>query len=86
MQGLVKLRRCVNAVTKRDKIRDLVKYELDYYLENCNFTPEEELYFKLKAKDCSNIKIGDEMHIRESTVCNIAKRVKRKLKKVAFFK
>jgi DNA-binding CsgD family transcriptional regulator len=63
----------------------LVKEEVNYYLEQCNFTEEEEQYFLLRAKDTSNVKIAQVMHISEPKVSAIARRVKRKLDKVAFF-
>jgi DNA-binding CsgD family transcriptional regulator len=64
----------------------LVKEEVNYYLEQCNFTEEEEQYFLLRAKDISNVKTADVMHISVPKVSAIAKRVKRKLNKVGYFK
>jgi DNA-binding CsgD family transcriptional regulator len=64
----------------------LVKEEVKYYLEQCNFTEEEAEYFKCRAKDYSNVKTADVMHISVPKVSVIAKRVKRKLAKVGYFK
>lgn len=45
------------------QIRDFTVPELDKFRELCNFTPQERLYFELKAKDKSNIEISFEMNI-----------------------
>lgn len=64
------------------KIRDFVEFELQYFRDYCNFTPEELQYFNLRAKDKSNIQIALEMNISEAQVSKLAKRVKIKMIKV----
>ena len=64
------------------KLSTLTKPEVDYFIENCNFTDQELTYFKLKTKDYSNVSIASKMSISESSVSNIAKRVKKKLDKI----
>jgi len=64
------------------KIRDFVEFELQYFRDYCNFTPEELQYFNLRAKDKSNVQIALEMNISEAQVSKLAKRVKNKMIKV----
>lgn len=67
---------------KRFKIREFVESELKELREQCNFTDDELCYFNLKAKDKSNIQISFEMHISESKVNSLSKRVKAKINKI----
>lgn len=64
------------------KIRDFVEFELQYFRDYCNFTPEELTYFNLRAKDKSNVQIALEMNISESQVSKLSKRVKTKMLKI----
>ena len=50
---------------KQLKICDFVKWELDMFREQCNFTEEELTYFNLKAKNKSNVEVAMDMHISE---------------------
>lgn len=63
-------------------IRDFTKPEIEYFIDMCNFTDEEYQYFMLKSKDKSIVQISMEMHISESKVSKLAKRVKTKILKV----
>lgn len=63
-------------------LRDFTKPELDYLLEMCNFTEDEEAYFRLRAKDKSNVQIAIEMNVSDAQVSKLAKRVKTKILKV----
>lgn len=47
-------------------LRDYTRPELEHLIMNCNFTEDELVYFQLKAKDCSNVKISLEMNISET--------------------
>lgn len=60
-------------------LRDYTKVELDRYVEQCNFTDSELQYFRLKARDKSNVQISFEMNISERQVSTLAKRVKAKM-------
>ena len=64
------------------KICDFTKPELDKFRELCNFTAEEEMYFDLKSKDCSNIEIAFRMNISEAKVSILARKVKSKIIRV----
>ena len=67
---------------KRLKLRDLTIPEVNRCLELCNFTDEELQLFNLKVKDKSTIEIKHEMHISESKIANISRRVFTKVKKI----
>lgn len=62
--------------------RELTKPEIDYLLENCNFTEDEEIYFLKRTKDHSNASIAIELNCSEAQVSKLAKRVKDKIKRV----
>lgn len=64
------------------EIYDFVEWELQKFRDECNFTPEELEYFELRAKDKKNYQIAMEMNVSESKVYSLAKRVKRKIKKI----
>lgn len=64
------------------KIRDFTVPELDRFRLLCNFTPDELMYFNLRAKDKSNTEISLEMNISEAQVSKLAKRVKSKMIRV----
>lgn len=64
------------------KLRDLTKPEIDILLKNCNFTDEEETYFRLKVKDKTNVYISIEMNVSEQQVCKLARRVRIKIDKI----
>jgi len=65
-----------------NKIADFVEWELQYFRDNCNFSNSELTYFNLRAKGKSNIEISFEMHISESMVNKLARKVKTKMLKV----
>ena len=64
------------------KIHDFTVPELDMFRELCNFTEDERAYFELKAKDTSNVQIALQMHISESKVSSLARKVKSKIIRV----
>lgn len=66
----------------RIKISSYVEPELQMLREKCNFNEAELMYFNLKAKGKSNIEVSIEMHVSESTVSALAKKVKCKILKV----
>lgn len=39
-------------------LRDFTKPEIEYLLDKCNFTEEEERYFLLRTRDKSNVQIS----------------------------
>lgn len=56
--------------------------ELNRFRELCNFTPDELLYFDLRAKYKSNVEISLIMHVSEAKVSKLARRVKDKILRV----
>lgn len=64
------------------KLRALTVPEIRKCEELCNFTEAEMKYFKLKTKDKSNIQIAHALHVSESQVSNLSRRVRAKIKKV----
>lgn len=48
---------------KIPKLCSFVKPEIDYFIENCNFTDDELEYFNYKIKDKSNVYISMQMNI-----------------------
>ena len=64
------------------KICDFTVPELDRFRELCNFTEDERIYFDLRAKNKSNVQIAYEMHVSESTVSVLARKVKKKIVRV----
>ena len=64
------------------QIYDFVNKELQFFRDNCNFTPDELCYFNLRAKHYSNLQIALEMNVSEGKVSKLAKSVKTKIYKV----
>ena len=64
------------------KICDFVEWELQKFRNECNFTDREMEYFNLRAKDVSNVQIAYKLNVSESTVSNIARKVRKKIIKV----
>lgn len=61
---------------------DFTVPELNKFRELCNFTPDELEYFNLRSQKKSNTQISFEMHVSESQVSKLAKRVKSKIIRV----
>lgn len=64
------------------QIHDFTKPELDKFIELCNFTDDELTYFLMRARQKSNVQIAFEMHVSESKVSKLARKVKDKMKRV----
>ena len=64
------------------KICDFTVPELNKFRELCNFTEDERTYFELRSKNKSNVQIAYEMHVSESTVSILARKVKKKILRV----
>lgn len=67
---------------KIPKICSFTVPELNHFRELCNFTPDERIYFDLKASDCSNVQIAMTMNVSEAQVSKLARRVKDKMIRV----
>jgi len=61
---------------------DFTKPELDRFRELCNFTEDELEYFNLRSKGKSNIIIAITLHVSESKVSVLARKVKSKMIRV----
>lgn len=64
------------------KIYDFTKPEIEYFLENCNFTEEEEILFRYRSKNTPLETCAELMNISVSTVYRISKRVNKKIIKM----
>lgn len=64
------------------QIYDFTEPELQFFRDQCNFTPEELEYFELRAKDKKNYQIAMEMCVSESKIYSLSKKVKSKMKRV----
>lgn len=64
----------------RSKFERLSKPELDFLIDNCNFTEEENILFKMANAGYSEIQIADKMNISVSCVSKKKKRIINKIK------
>lgn len=64
------------------EIYDFTELELEFFRNQCNFTPEEREYFELRSKDRKNYQIAMDMCVSESKVYSLARKVKNKMKRV----
>lgn len=64
------------------KIPDFTKRDINYLLENCNFTKQEEQLFLLRNEEYSLENCAEMMNVSVSTVYRISKKMKKKILKV----
>ena len=64
------------------QIYDFTVPELNRLRELCNFSDAELEYFNLRAKHKSNVEIALTMHVSESQVSKLARKVKDKILRV----
>lgn len=64
------------------QVYDFVEWELEKFRKECNFLPDELKYFNLRAKGMSNVQIALEMHVSESQVSKLARKVKSKMLRI----
>jgi DNA-binding NarL/FixJ family response regulator len=60
----------------------LTKPELDYLLENANFTEEEEKIFRMLSKGKSRSQVGLEISVSDSTIDRRIRDIKSKIARV----
>lgn len=60
----------------------LTKPELDYLLENANFTEEEEKIFRVLSKGKSRSQVGLEISVSDSTIDRRIRDIKSKIARV----
>ena len=64
------------------KLRDLTVPDINKCKELCNFTDDELKCFILKTKDKSNVAVAKEMHISESQVSNLMRKIRSKIGRI----
>lgn len=64
------------------QLYDFTVLELNRLRELCNFSDAELEYFNLRAKHKSNVEIALTMHVSESQVSKLARKVKAKIKRI----
>lgn len=63
-------------------IPEFTKPEIDYIIENANFTEQELQFFNLRNKECSYEYCAEEMNVGTTTVKKIAKKTMNKIMRV----
>lgn len=63
-------------------ISDFTRPEIEYFLDNCNFTDVEQEFFMLRAKGITLDEISEIMNIIRRTCDTYSKKIKRKIIKV----
>lgn len=66
----------------KKEIPKFVKQELDFFVDQCNFTPREKEFLYLSNEENSLERIAEKMNYSVSTVSRICKTVKQKILKV----
>jgi DNA-directed RNA polymerase specialized sigma24 family protein len=69
---------------KRLMIKTFTVPELDKFRKLCNFTPDERLYFELRAQGKSNIEVAMTMNCSEAQVSKLSNRAKTKMKRIMY--
>lgn len=64
------------------KIPDFTRREIEYLLENCNFTSQERELFVLRNDEKSLEECAEIMNVSDSTVYRINRKMKNKIIKV----
>lgn len=68
--------------SKQIKIYDFTKREIDYLIENSNFSPPERQLFDLRNNYYTLEQAAEEMNISSKTAYRINKKMKQKIVKV----
>lgn len=63
-------------------ISDYTRKEINYLLEECNFTESQKIFFLMRSKDVSIEQCAEQMNISVSCANNISKKIKDKIQKV----
>lgn len=67
---------------KNPKVSGFVKWELDFYRNECNFTDDESMFFDLRNSEMSIEEIAENMDCSVSKVNDLSKSVNSKIIKV----
>ena len=63
-------------------IADYTKREIEYYLEECNFTEPQEVFFLLRSKNIPIEECAERMNISVSCANRISAKIKQKIERV----
>ena len=63
------------------KICEYTRTELDYLEIVCNFTPDEQQLFDLRAQDVSQEECADQMNMSVSTIKRMEQRIHQKIQR-----
>ena len=66
------------------RIKGFAKKEIDYFIENCNFSDEELDFFNLRNDEYTIEQIAEMWECSVGKVNKVSKEVKRKILKVLF--
>ncbi len=66
----------------KNQIPNFLKHELDFFVDQCNFTDREKQFLYLSNKEETLESIAEKLNYSVSTVNRISKRVKNKIMKV----
>jgi len=64
------------------KIPDFTRREIDYIIENANFTSQEKQLFLLRNEENSLENCAEIMNVSVSTIYRISKKMKKKIIKI----
>lgn len=68
-------------MTKKE-IPKFVQHEIDFFIDQCNFTPREKEFLYLSNEENSLERVAEKMDYSISTISRICKTVKEKIMKV----
>lgn len=64
------------------KVCDFTKKEIEYCINECNFTEPEETLFFMRCKDIPLERCAEKMNVSISTVKRLSRKMKDKIKRV----
>lgn len=64
------------------KVCRFTRREIDFFLQECNFTPDEEILFRMRCKDYSLEFCAEKMNISLPTAKRLSRRVNNKIIRV----
>lgn len=67
---------------KKCKVSGFVKWELDFFRQECNFTSDESMFFDLRNEERSIEEIAEEMGYSVSKINDLSDAVKTKMLRV----
>lgn len=64
------------------KVCDFTRKEIEYCINECNFTFQEETLFRMRCKDIPLERCAENMNVSISTVKRMSRKMKDKIKRV----